>query len=68
MGIIPIFTQAPVDLTSQQIYPDVCSDMKGYNFTVATLQYFPYVWVSNGSYEGIEIDLVRFLANRNNFK
>ena len=50
------------------IYPDICADMKGYNFTVAALQYFPYVWVRDGNYEGIEIDIVRFLADRNNFK
>ena len=42
--------------------------MKGYNFTVAALQYFPYVWVRDGNYEGIEINIARFLANRNNFK
>ena len=50
------------------IYPDVCADMKGYNYTVAALQYFPYVWVRNGTYQGIEMDIVRFLAERNKFQ
>ena len=49
------------------IYPDICADMKGYNYTVAALQYFPYIWVRDGRYEGIELDIVRFLADRNNF-
>ena len=60
--------QAPTDLDALMIYPDICEDMKGYNFTVATLQYFPYIWVRDGTYQGIEMDMARFLADRNNFK
>ena len=44
------------------------SDMKGYNYTIATLQYFPFVWKRNGEYDGIEVDLTKFLARRFNFK
>ena len=42
--------------------------MKGYNYTLATLQYFPFVWVRDGEYGGIEVDLTKFLARRYNFK
>ena len=55
-------------LTKADVYPDVMSDMKGYNYTIATLQYFPFVWKRNGEYDGIEIDLTKFLARRFNFK
>ena len=44
------------------------SNMKGYNYTLATLQYFPFVWVRDGEYDGIEVDLTKFLARRYNFK
>ncbi len=42
--------------------------MKGYNFTVATLAYFPFIWMTEGGNDGIEIQMADYLARRNNFK
>ena len=70
MEHIPIYipyTQAPAHLDASLIYPDICANMKSYEYTVAALSYFPYVWVRNDTYQGIEMDMVRFLADRNNF-
>lgn len=50
------------------VYPDFLSDMKGYNYTIATLSYFPFVWKKGEEYSGLEIDMMKHLADRNNFK
>ena len=60
--------QTVVKLVTSDVYPDVLSNMKGYNYTIATLQYFPFVWKRNGEYDGIEVKLTKFLARRFKFK
>ena len=60
--------QTVVKLVMSDVYPDVLSNMKGYNYTIATLQYFPFVWKRNGEYDGIEVELTKFLARRFKFK
>ena len=60
--------QTVVKLVMSDVYPDVLSNMKGYNYTIATLQYFPFVWKRNGEYDGIEVKLTKFLARRFKFK
>ena len=49
------------------VYPDMLSDMKGYNYTVAALSYFPFIWKKGEEYSGLEIDMCNFLALRNKF-
>ena len=50
------------------VYPDFLSDMKGYNYTVAALSYFPFVWKRGDEYSGLEVDMTSYLADRNNFR
>ncbi len=58
---------------NKNMLPDFLSDMKGYEFTVATLHYDPFIRIHKDSdgnvlyYTGIEIDLINYLGRRSNF-
>ena len=52
----------------EEIFPDILSDMKGYNYKVATLPYLPFVKKhSDSTYSGIEIRLAGFISQLYNF-
>ena len=54
-------------LSADDVFPDLLSDMKGYNFTVAALSWFPFVWKRNGRHEGTEMQMLEYLASQLNF-
>ena len=55
-------------LSASAVYPDILSDMKGYTYTIATLPFFPFVWKPGENYLGIDIDMIKHLSRKYNFR
>ena len=55
-------------LSASAVYPNILSDMKEYTYTIATLPFFPFVWKTGENYLGIDIDMIKYLSNRYNFR
>ena len=61
------FSQFPYK--ASDFYPDRLRDMMGYEFTVSTLPYAPFILkTSENKYWGLEIELATFLSKRYNFR
>ena len=55
-------------LSYPMVYPDVLADMQGYKYTVATLPYAPFIRKhEDGTYSGMEVNMLKFLALKYNF-
>ena len=55
-------------LSASAVYPNILSDMKEYTYTIATLPFFPFVWKTGEHYLGIDIDMIKFLSRKYNFR
>ncbi|TRY68968.1 hypothetical protein TCAL_07479, partial [Tigriopus californicus] len=56
-------------LPESTAYPDLLKNMKGYQYTLATLEYSPFIIKRpDGTYSGLEFLLTEYLARKYNFR
>ena len=55
-------------LSAASVFPDILSDMKGYSYTIAVLPFFPFGWKLGDSFMGVDIDIIKFLSRKYNFR